>query len=96
MVDTGQIKFNPAVELSYLASEEQKDFLSAMDYAQAAPSLSQAQRIKKLAQEGECTLDAMCEIMNEIKKGGARQGNFQNGFVAKIFPEVLYQQADGG
>lgn len=64
MVDTGQIKFNPAVELSYLASEEQKDFLSAMDYAQAAPSLSQAQRIKKLAQEGECTLDAMCEIMN--------------------------------
>lgn len=69
MVDTGQIKFNPAVELSYLASEEQKDFLSAMDYAQAAPSLSQAQRIKKLAQEGECTLDAMCEIMNEIKKG---------------------------
>ena len=69
MVDTGQIKFNPAVELSYLASEEQQDFLSAMDYAQAAPSLSQAQRIKKLAQEGECTLDAMCEIMNEIKKG---------------------------
>ena len=65
MVDTGQIKFNPAVELSYLASEEQKDFLSAMDYAQAAPSLSQAQRIKKLAQEGECTLDAMCEIMNK-------------------------------
>ena len=64
MEDTGQIKFNPAVELSYLASEEQKDFLSAMDYAQAAPSLSQAQRIKKLAQEGECTLDAMCEIMN--------------------------------
>ncbi|MGN1184201.1 MAG: ParB/RepB/Spo0J family partition protein, partial [Oliverpabstia sp.] len=53
MVDNGQIKFNPAVELSYLAREEQQDFLSAMDYAQAAPSLSQAQRIKKLAQEGE-------------------------------------------
>ena len=69
MVDRGEIKFNPAVELSYLAKEEQKDFLSAMDFAQAAPSLSQAQRIKKLAQEGECTLDAMCEIMNEIKKG---------------------------
>ena len=67
MVDTGQIKFNPAVELSYLASEEQKDFLSAMDYAQAAPSLSQAQRIKKLAQEGECTLDAMCEIMDILR-----------------------------
>ena len=69
MVDNGQIKFNPAVELSYLAREEQQDFLSAMDYAQAAPSLSQAQRIKKLAQEGECTLDALCEIMNEVKKG---------------------------
>lgn len=67
MVDTGQIKFNPAVELSYLASEEQQDFLSAMDYAQAAPSLSQAQRIKKLAQEGECTLDAMCEIMESTQ-----------------------------
>ena len=69
MVDNGQLKFNPAVELSYLAREEQKDFLSAIDYAQTTTSLSQAQRIKKLAQEGECTLDAMCEIMNEIKKG---------------------------
>ena len=68
MVDSGQIKFNPAVELSYLAKEEQKDFLEAMDYAQATPSLSQAQRIKKLAQEGNCTLEAMCEIMNEMKK----------------------------
>ena len=66
MVDNGQIKFNPAVELSYLAREEQQDFLSAMDFAQAAPSLSQAQRIKKLAQEGECTLDAMCEIMTSF------------------------------
>ena len=56
------------MELSYLASEEQKDFLSAMDYAQAVPSHSQAQRIKKLALEGECTLEAMCEIMNEVKK----------------------------
>lgn len=60
MVDNGQLKFNPAVELSYLAREEQQDFLSAMDYAQTTPSLSQAQRIKKLAQEGECTLDAIC------------------------------------
>ena len=68
MVDNGQLKFNPAVELSYLAKEEQQDFLSAMDYAQTTPSLSQAQRIKKLAQEGECTLDAMCDIMNEVKK----------------------------
>ena len=68
MVDNGQLKFNPAVELSYLAKEEQQDFLSAMDYAQTTPSLSQAQRIKKLAQEGECTLDAMCDIMNGGQK----------------------------
>ena len=87
MVDTGQIKSNPAVELSYLASEEQKDFLSAMDYAQAAPSLSQAQRIKKLAQEGECTLDAMCEIMNEIKKGELDRVTFKTDSLRKYFPK---------
>jgi len=87
MVDTGQIKFNPAVELSYLASEEQRDFLSAMDYAQAAPSLSQAQRIKKLAQEGECTLDAMCEIMNEIKKGELDRVTFKTDSLRKYFPK---------
>lgn len=87
MVDTGQIKFNPAVELSYLASEEQQDFLSAMDYAQATPSLSQAQRIKKLAQEGECTLDAMCEIMNEIKKGELDRVTFKTDSLRKYFPK---------
>ena len=87
MVDTGQIKFNPAVELSYLASEEQLDFLSAMDYAQTAPSLSQAQRIKKLAQEGECTLDAMCEIMNEIKKGELDRVTFKTDSLRKYFPK---------
>lgn len=87
MVDMGQIKFNPAVELSYLASEEQQDFLSAMDYAQAAPSLSQAQRIKKLAQEGECTLDAMCEIMNEIKKGELDIVTFKTDSLRKYFPK---------
>ena len=87
MVDNGQIKFNPAVELSYLAREEQKDFLEAMDYAQAAPSLSQAQRIKKLAQSGECTLDAMCEIMNEIKKGELDRVTFKTDSLRKYFPK---------
>ena len=87
MVDDGQIKFNPAVELSYLAREEQKDFLSAMDYAQAAPSLSQAQRIKKLAQDGECTLDAMCEIMNEVKKGDLDRVTFKTDSLRKYFPK---------
>jgi ParB family chromosome partitioning protein len=59
MVDEKKIAFNPAVELSYLKPEEQREFLDAMDYAQATPSLSQAQRLKKLSQEGECKLDAM-------------------------------------
>ena len=87
MVDTGQIKFNPAVELSYLAQEEQKDFLEAMDYAQAAPSLSQAQRIKKLAQEGNCTLDAMCEIMNEMKKDELDKVTLKTSVLRKYFPK---------
>ena len=87
MVDNGQVKFNPAVELSYLAREEQQDFLSAMDFAQAAPSLSQAQRIKKLAQEGECTLDAMCEIMNEVKKGELDRVTFKTDSLRKYFPK---------
>ena len=87
MVDNGQIKFNPAVELSYLAREEQQDFLSAMDYAQTTPSLSQAQRIKKLAQEGECTLDAMCDIMNEIKKEEQGKVTFKTDALRKYFPK---------
>ena len=86
MVDNGQIKFNPAVELSYLAKEEQQDFISAMEYAQTAPSLSQAQRIKRLAQEGECTLDAMCDIMNEIKKDELDKVTFRADTLKKYFP----------
>ena len=57
MVDQKQISFNPAVELSYLTSEEQQHVIEAMDFTQAAPSLSQAQRLKKLSQEGGCTLE---------------------------------------
>ena len=87
MVDTGQIKFNPAVQLSYLAREEQQDFLEAMDYAQTSPSLSQAQRIKKLAQEGECTLDAMCDIMNEVKKEPLDRVTFKTDSLRKYFPK---------
>lgn len=87
MVDEGQIKFIPAVELSYLSKEEQQDFLSAMDYAQAVPSHSQAQRIKRLALEGECTLEAMCEIMNEVKKGELDRVTFKTDSLRKYFPK---------
>lgn len=65
MVDRKEIAFNPAVELSFLKKEEQQGFLEAMDYGQSTPSLSQAQRIKKLSQAGMCTQEAMNTIMNE-------------------------------
>lgn len=87
MVDEKKIAFNPAVELSYLKLSEQKEFLEAMDYAQASPSLSQAQRLKKLSQEGGCTLDAMCEVMNEIKKDELDHVTIKNEVLRKYFPK---------
>ena len=87
MVDEKKIAFNPAVELSYLKPSEQKEFLEAMDYAQASPSLSQAQRLKKLSQEGDCTLDAMCEVMNEIKKDELDHVTIKNDVLRKYFPK---------
>ena len=68
MVDSKEIAFNPAVELSYLTKDEQTNFLEAMEYAQATPSLSQAQRLKKFSQEGRCSFDVMCAILSEKKK----------------------------
>ena len=87
MVDEKKIAFNPAVELSYLKPSEQKEFLEAMDYAQASPSLSQAQQLKKLSQEGGCTLDAMCEVMNEIKKDELDHVTIKNEVLRKYFPK---------
>ena len=87
MVDEKKIAFNPAVELSYLKPSEQKEFLEAMDYAQASPSLLQAQRLKKLSQEGGCTLDAMCEVMNEIKKDELDHVTIKNEVLRKYFPK---------
>ena len=87
MVDSKQIAFNPAVELSYLKPGEQKEFLEAMDATQASPSLSQAQRMKKLSQEGPCTLVAMCEIMNEVKKGELDHVTIRNDVLRKYFPK---------
>lgn len=87
MVDEKKIAFNPAVELSYLKPEEQHDFLEAMDYAQATPSLSQAQRLKKFSQEGKCSLDAMCAIMSEEKKGELDRVTLKNDVLRKYFPK---------
>ena len=87
MVDNKTISFNPAVELSYLKPEEQKDFLEAMEYGQAAPSLSQAQRIKKFSQEGKCTLEAMCAIMSEEKKSDLDRITLGDSVLKKYFPK---------
>lgn len=91
MVDEKKIAFNPAVELSYLKPEEQKDFLEAMDYAQTTPSLSQAQRLKKFSQEGKCSLDAMCAIMSEEKKGELDRVTIKMMFFANIFRNPILQ-----
>lgn len=87
MVDEKKIAFNPAVELSYLKQEEQREFLEAMEYAQATPSLSQAQRLKKFSQEGKCSLDAMCAIMSEEKKGELDRVTLKNDVIRKYFPK---------
>ena len=92
MVDQKQISFNPAVELSYLAPEEQDIFMQAMDEVQASPSLSQAQRLKKLAQEGDFTMDAAREIMNEVKKGDLERVTFRNEQLRKYFPRSYTTQ----
>ena len=92
LVDQKQISFNPAVELSYLKPEEQEMFLQAMDEVQAAPSLSQAQRLKKLSQEGGFTLDAAREIMNEVKKGDLERVTFRNEQLRKYFPRSYTTQ----
>ena len=87
MVDDRTIAFNPAVELSYLQPEEQQNFLKAMDYGQTTPSLSQAQRIKKFSQEGQCTLEAMCAIMSEEKKADLDRVTLKNDVLKKYFPK---------
>ena len=87
MVDEKKISMTPAVELSYLKPEEQRNFLEAMDYAQAAPSLSQAQRMKKKSQESGCTLEDMCGIMDEVKKDDLGQIAFKTSDLQKFFPK---------
>ena len=86
LVDQKKISFNPAVELSYLTASEQRDFLEAMQDTQNAPSLSQAQRIKKLSQEGKCTYDAIFDIMGEEKKAEMDRVTIKNDVLRKYFP----------
>ena len=86
LVDQKQISFNPAVELSYLTEPEQRDFLEAMQDTQNAPSLSQAQRIKKLSQENQCSYEAIFDIMGEEKKAEMDRVTLKNEVLRKYFP----------
>ena len=86
MVDEKKISFNPAVELSYLDTNQQRDFLEAMNDTQNAPSLSQAQRLKKLAQEGHFSYDVAFAVMGEEKKGELDKVVIKNDTLRKYFP----------
>ncbi len=86
MVDEKKIAFNPAVELSYLDEAQQRDFLEAMKDTQNAPSLSQAQRLKKLAQEGHFSYDVAFAVMGEEKKDELDKVVIKNDTLRKYFP----------
>ena len=86
MVDEKKISFNPAVELSYLDTNQQRDFLEAMQDTQNAPSLSQAQRLKRLAQEGHFSYDVAFAVMGEEKKGELDKVVIKNDTLRKYFP----------
>ncbi len=87
MVDDGQMALNPAVEVSYLKPEEQKGLLEAMDYGQATPSLSQAQRMKNLSRAGLCSTEAMCTVMSEDKKKDVDRVVIKRETIVKYFPK---------
>ena len=86
MVDEKKIAFNPAVELSYLDESQQRDFFEAMNDTQNAPSLSQAQRLKKLAQEGHFSYDVAFAVMGEEKKDELDKVVIKNDTLRKYFP----------
>ena len=86
MVDEKKIAFNPAVELSYLDTNQQRDFLEAMQDTQNAPSLSQAQRLKRLAQEGHFSYDVAFAVMGEEKKDELDKVVIKNDTLRKYFP----------
>ena len=85
-LDYGLISFHPAFEIAFLKPNEQRMLLDAMDYAQAAPSVSRAQRIKKLSQRNKLTLEEMQNILSEVKKGDLERVAFKSGQLRKFFP----------
>ena len=92
MVDERKIAFNPAYELSFLKPEEQQMLLETMEYEQATPSLSQAQRLKKFSQDGKLTEEAMLAIMSEEKKGELDKITLNSDTLRKYFPKSYTPQ----
>ena len=86
MVDEKKIAFNPAVELSYLDESQQRDFLEAMEDTQNAPSLSQAQQLKKMAQQGEFSYEKAFDVMGQEKKSEKDTVTIKNETLRKYFP----------
>ena len=86
MVDEKKISFNPAVELSYLDKSQQRDFLEAMEDTQNAPSLSQAQQLKKMAQQGEFSYEKAFDVMGQEKKSEKDTVTIKNETLRKYFP----------
>ena len=86
MVDEKKISFNPAVELSYLDESQQRDFLEAMNDTQNAPSLSQAQQLKKMAQQGEFSYEKAFDVMGQEKKSEKDTVTIKNDILRKYFP----------
>ena len=86
MVDEKKIAFNPAVELSYLGESQQRDFLEAMEDTQNAPSLSQAQQLKKMAQQGEFSYEKAFDVMGQEKKSEKDTVTIKNETLRKYFP----------
>lgn len=92
MVDERKIAFNPAVELSYLTPEQQSQLIDAMEYAQATPSLSQAQRLKQMSKEGICNQDVMYAVLSEEKKSEMNKVTFDTKALKKYFPSSYTPQ----
>ena len=92
LVDERKIAFNPAYELSFLKTEEQNMLMEAMEYAQATPSLSQAQRLKKFSQEGKLSADVMEAILSEEKKNEVDKVTLDSGTLRKYFPQSYTPQ----
>ena len=92
MVDEKKIAFNPAVELSYLTQEQQSQLIDAMEYAQATPSLSQAQRLKQMSKEGICNQDVMYAVLSEEKKAEQNKVTFDTKALKKYFPSSYTPQ----